>query len=80
MAAVFIDFEREGKKGFLYVTLEPDARRRDGDVTLQWEAPTGFCFRIDIRAARKLVKRVSAVLSSHVGRSRGPALRIRRKA
>lgn len=63
MAAVFTIVAREGEEWFLYITLEPDARRRDGDVGLVFDMPKGFCFRIETRAAHKLVKHLKTALA-----------------
>lgn len=48
---------------FIYVTCDRD--RALEDIALEWDAKTGFCFRLTAEAATALAAQLSAALNQH---------------
>lgn len=64
MAGVFITNARVDGEEFLVVTCECDPGSSKQEVALEWDSPKGFCFRVNVEAAARLLDGLKAALKS----------------
>lgn len=64
MAEVLIAEARVDGEKFLVVTCACDPGSDEQEVALEWDSPKGFCFRVNVEAAARLLESLKTALVS----------------